>query len=174
LERLALARVRSPHIVGVDICPAMVAMARRKLASAPSVRFEIAEAEALPFERDRFDVVVCASMVHHTHRPDRVFRECVSVLRPGGRFVLVDWCLDFRRNRLRHRWLRATDPTYAGMLRVDEAQHLLEADGVVLARIRRFIAPPAYGMMSLTGVKGSNPKSRETPPFLRSLPTLRR
>ena len=38
----------------------------------------------LPFETGSFDVVFCASSIHHTFRPRRVLREMMRVLRPGG------------------------------------------------------------------------------------------
>lgn len=155
LERLVLSRFRSPHIVGVDICQTMLAVARVKLAATPEVGFETAGAEDLPFEQDSFDIVVCASMLHHAHRPSEVFRECARVLRPRGQFVLVDWCRDFWRGQLLHRWLRLTDHTYAGMLRADEAQHLLTAEGLAIVSVNRFVAPPAYGMMRIVAQKRS-------------------
>ena len=155
LERLALTRFHAPRIVGIDSCPAMVAIARVKLAAVPSVSFEVACAEALPFERDTFDVVLCASMLHHATQPDQVFRECARVLRPSGQLVLVDWCRDFWRSRLMHRWLRVTDRTYVKMLRGDEAQRLLEAAGFVITAISRFIAPPGYGMMRMVASRRS-------------------
>lgn len=38
----------------------------------------------LPFATGSFDIVFCASSVHHTFRPRRVLREMMRVLRPGG------------------------------------------------------------------------------------------
>lgn len=38
----------------------------------------------LPFETGYFDVVFCASSIHHTFRPWRVLKEALRSLRPGG------------------------------------------------------------------------------------------
>jgi SAM-dependent methyltransferase len=38
----------------------------------------------LPFNTGYFDVVFCASSIHHTFRPWRVLQEMLRVLRPGG------------------------------------------------------------------------------------------
>ena len=38
----------------------------------------------LPFSTGYFDIVFCASSVHHTFQPWRVLREMLRVLRPGG------------------------------------------------------------------------------------------
>ena len=160
LERLALARFHAPQIVGIDLSPTMLAIARVKLAAVPSVRFEVAHAEALPFEPDTFHVVICASMLHHATQPDQVVQECARVLRPSGQLVLVDWCWDFWRNRLMHWWLQTTDRTYSRMLRADEMQCLLTAEGLVIERVSRFIAPPAYGMMRIVAKKPSENEKR--------------
>ena len=94
-----------------------------------------------------FDTVVSASMLHRLHAPDWFFAESARVLRPHGRFILVDWCADFWHCRVMHYWLRASDRTYARMWRLDDLQARLSRCGLVVQRTRRFIVPPAYGMM---------------------------
>jgi SAM-dependent methyltransferase len=42
----------------------------------------------LPFSTGYFDVVFCASSIHHTFRPWRVLHEMMRVLRPGGALQL--------------------------------------------------------------------------------------
>lgn len=153
LERLILTHLRSSRIVGIDICPTMLAVARVKLAATPWISFEMAEAEDLPFEQDSFDVVICVSMLHHAQRPQQVFQEFARVLRPNGQLVLVDWCRDFWRSRLMHWWLQFTDRTYVKMLRGDETQHLLTAEGFAIESVSRFVAPPGYGMMRIVARK---------------------
>src|SRR3954447_15954331 len=45
-------------------------------------------AEPLPFEDDRFDVVVLAHVIEHIRDGARLFSECVRVTRPGGRLYV--------------------------------------------------------------------------------------
>ena len=75
-------------VVGVDIAPAMVELARRLH---PAVEFRVAQAEALPFEDDAFDAVVSNFVVPHLSRPERAVSELVRVLRGGGRLALTTW-----------------------------------------------------------------------------------
>ena len=75
-------------VVGVDIAPAMVELARRLH---PAVEFRVAQAEALPFEDDAFDAVVSNFVVPHLSRPERAVSELVRVLRSGGRLALTTW-----------------------------------------------------------------------------------
>ncbi len=57
---------------------------------ADGVRFQMADAMALPFEQESFDAAWAFESL--LHMPDRkhVLREIWRVLRPGGRFVLTD------------------------------------------------------------------------------------
>jgi SAM-dependent methyltransferase len=48
----------------------------------------VADAEALPFADQVFDIVFSNNVLEHLSRPERVFREVGRVLRPGGRFLI--------------------------------------------------------------------------------------
>lgn len=79
-------RVGNGPVQGVDPSPAMVDRARRKAARAGvDVRFEVAWAQALPFEPARFDVVVSTLVLHHVARDGRpaAIAEMRRVLKPG-------------------------------------------------------------------------------------------
>ena len=75
-------------VVGVDMAPAMVELARRLH---PTVEFRVAQAEALPFEDDVFDAAVSNFVVSHLSRPERAISELVRVLHGGGRLALTTW-----------------------------------------------------------------------------------
>ncbi|MBC8121799.1 MAG: class I SAM-dependent methyltransferase [Gemmatimonadaceae bacterium] len=81
---------RSDHVTGLDLLSAGLAEARRKV---PQARFVQAEAEALPFAGESFDLVH-TSMAMHEMQPDqrlKIFAEVFRVLKPGGTFALIDF-----------------------------------------------------------------------------------
>jgi ubiquinone/menaquinone biosynthesis C-methylase UbiE len=82
---LVMAR-RYPHarVVGIDISPRMIEAARAKLPPelAGRVEFSVADAAALPFESDAFDLVAQVSV-------PAFFDELARVLSPGGHVIVV-------------------------------------------------------------------------------------
>jgi ubiquinone/menaquinone biosynthesis C-methylase UbiE len=81
-------------VSGIDPAPEMVARARKKATRAGvHARFELAVIESLPFANGEFDVVLSSLMIHHLPRKIRpaAFSEVFRVLKPGGRFLAVDF-----------------------------------------------------------------------------------
>jgi ubiquinone/menaquinone biosynthesis C-methylase UbiE len=84
-------------VVGVDISPNMLAVARGKARRAGfDIAFQHADAARLPFEDDQFDVVTITTVMHMVpegrHRLS--LREASRVLRRGGRLLLIDYAGD--------------------------------------------------------------------------------
>lgn len=77
-----------------DISPEMLAVGRRKVAEAGlSLRIETVEgnAEMLPFPDRSFDAYTIAFGIRNVTHIDRALAEAYRVLKPGGRFI----CLEF-------------------------------------------------------------------------------
>src|SRR5262245_60257510 len=81
------------RVVGVDISPEMLALARRGAAGLGLVgpTFLEGRAEAIPAEDASCDVVLaCLSMMYVIDR-EAAARQIARVLKPGGRFVAAVW-----------------------------------------------------------------------------------
>jgi ubiquinone/menaquinone biosynthesis C-methylase UbiE len=77
--------------VGVDLSPAMLAKANRKLPLAGAdVTLEQANAEELPFPDHSFDVAVLTLILSVAADGAACLREACRVTRPGGRLLVLD------------------------------------------------------------------------------------
>jgi ubiquinone/menaquinone biosynthesis C-methylase UbiE len=77
---------------GVDLSPAYVRAARRRLAEVDELAIAVENAEALPFADGTFDVATSVYLFHELPRNARrnVVRELHRVVRPGGLVVIED------------------------------------------------------------------------------------
>jgi len=79
-------------VTGVDIASNLVERARtRAHAEGIQARFQVADAEALPFEDASFDVVVSLIGAMFAPQPDLVADELLRVCKPGGTIAMANW-----------------------------------------------------------------------------------
>ncbi|RRQ78633.1 SAM-dependent methyltransferase [Streptomyces griseofuscus] len=84
-----LAAEQGHRVTAVDLSPAMIERARAKLAGHPA-EVLCGPAETPPVGERRFDVVLVRHVLWTLPDPARVLRHWRELLRPGGRFVLVE------------------------------------------------------------------------------------
>jgi ubiquinone/menaquinone biosynthesis C-methylase UbiE len=78
-------------LTGIDLSPAMVAIARQRAADlGVDVDLRTGDAHALPFDDAMFDTVVCALSLCAIPDPATAIGEMWRVLLPGGRLLLLD------------------------------------------------------------------------------------
>jgi ubiquinone/menaquinone biosynthesis C-methylase UbiE len=88
---LAAAR-RFAAVTSTDYVPALLDKgARRAAAEGLSVKFEVADAEDLPYADGSFDVVLSTFGAMFTPEHTRPAREMLRVVRHGGRIGLANW-----------------------------------------------------------------------------------
>jgi demethylmenaquinone methyltransferase/2-methoxy-6-polyprenyl-1,4-benzoquinol methylase len=119
---MALAMLGSPaRVLSTDFVPEMLEVGKIKAAEYEGdtrIEFEVVDAQDLPFADESFDVVTIAFGVRNL--PDRGanFREVRRVLRPGGRYVILEFSrppfTPFRS--LYHFYLRTVIPLLGGLL----------------------------------------------------------
>ena len=91
-ELALLAARDGVEAVGVDLAPHQVETARvQAQARGLNARFEVADAENLPFEDASFDVVVSMIGAMFAPRPDLVAKELLRVCCPGGTIAMANW-----------------------------------------------------------------------------------
>jgi ubiquinone/menaquinone biosynthesis C-methylase UbiE len=151
--------IDKPHVT--DLSPGMVEAARR---NAKQLGFDIdgrvADAEALPYDDESFDLVVGHAVIHHVPDVEQGFREMLRVLRPGGRIVIcgeptrygdyvarrlsrATWWAATRGSRLpwlRERWARSKEEldesSRAAALESVVDLHVFDPDGLARTVLR--------------------------------------
>lgn len=134
----ALAEQGHPaEVVATDFVPEMLSVAEKKAADrglATPVTFSVADAQSLPFPDASFDVVTVAFGVRNLPRREANFAEVLRVLKPGGRYVI----LEFSRptfapwRGVYHVYLRHAIPAIGGVLTGDRAGFVYLNDSIRL------------------------------------------
>jgi ubiquinone/menaquinone biosynthesis C-methylase UbiE len=92
----AKAAERDATVIGLDVAPAMVAVARKLY---PALEFRVGAAENLPFAASSFEAVISAFGIGHFSMPEHVLTEFARVLVPMG-FAALSWWEEFSQNRI--------------------------------------------------------------------------
>jgi ubiquinone/menaquinone biosynthesis C-methylase UbiE len=134
---------RGHRVTAVDFAPAMIVEARRKAAArGATIRFEEADAEQLPYESGRFDLVISRHLLWTLPHPERAVDDWIRVLRPAGRLVVVDGQFDVgapadpkgsARGSAEYAAISPHLPFYGGRPR-EEIEALLHTRGLVGVR----------------------------------------
>ena len=79
------------RVVGLEIFPRMVDESRAFAESKnlTNMEFHVGEGERLPFAESTFDIITSYDVFEHVHDLDKVFDECMRVLKPGGRLLAI-------------------------------------------------------------------------------------
>ena len=73
------------HVTGIDLSLGALEVARKHDVTG-TVQYLTADAEVLPFEARRFDVVCAMDFLEHVESPAKLIQEISRVLKPGGIF----------------------------------------------------------------------------------------
>jgi ubiquinone/menaquinone biosynthesis C-methylase UbiE len=114
------------RVVGVDVAPAMLEIARREIARHGWRNVEALEADAarLPFQDGSFDKALCAFALNIIPDYERAIAEVRRVLAPRGRFVALE--LSLNASSVPH-WLLPLAERFMGICAVDLSHRTLDA-----------------------------------------------
>ena len=134
---------------GCDPSSGMLEEARRSSVEATLPLLRWMETDELPFDDESFDLVVASAVFHHIPPAARAHatHEAARVLRPGGRFVIVEH--NTRNPITRFVVKRAKVDENAILLPVGETRGLLEQAGLVRTHVEYMMFfPPRFAWTS--------------------------
>jgi len=139
-----VASVFAPHVAMViasDLTPEMLVHARLHLLELglERIAYLVADSGAIPLRDDACDIVTCRIAPHHFPDPARFITESARVLRPEGRFVLVDSTVpEGDTGRFFNRFEKLRDPSHVKSLTMGEWEALIVDAGLTLTTAEPF------------------------------------
>ena len=76
------------ELIATDYSDGMLKLTRKKVGEYANTKIQKANISDLPFEDDRFDVVVAANVIHLVDDPAKALSELKRVCKPGGKLVI--------------------------------------------------------------------------------------
>jgi ArsR family transcriptional regulator len=107
------------HVIAVDDSSAMLAAARRRVASMNNVDVRSGRLEALPIEDGSLDAAILFLVLHYVPEPEAAIAEARRALKPDGRLLIVDMMPHDRQDLLDemgHVWRGFSEEQIASLL----------------------------------------------------------
>ncbi len=89
LSKLAL-KYKTAKLIGIDLTPAMLKIAKQKLKPYKNIQLQEASVEKLPFKDKSFDYVLTTEAFHHFPDPNKALQEMKRVLKDNSKIILID------------------------------------------------------------------------------------
>ena len=125
----------------VDLTPGMLqtALSLARKRGLGNVSATLADAAALPFGDESFDLITCRLALHHFSEPAEAVRECARVLKPGGILGFTDNFAvdDPEAVEYYNRYEKLRDPSHHWIAPLPQLQALFTGAGLIIEQSRR-------------------------------------
>ncbi len=85
-------------LIATDYSVGMLRQTKKKVTKYSNTKVRKASILELPFQDDRFDVVVAANVIHLLDEPDKAISELKRVCKPNGKIILPTYINNEKRN----------------------------------------------------------------------------
>jgi ubiquinone/menaquinone biosynthesis C-methylase UbiE len=127
------------EVVGLDLTAAPLALAEQmsQERGLTNLRFQVGDAEHLPFDEQSFDIVVSRYALHHCEDPQRVLAEMARVCRIDGVVVIEDLVTSEYQARAAYQnhFEQLRDPSHTRALPISEFLALFTSRGLEVEQI---------------------------------------
>lgn len=125
---------------GIDHSSVMIQTASGRSAQ---IDWQIADAEAIPFENESFDGAIVTLALHHFLDPVRVFHQLVRILKSGSPVVLFTATAEQMENYwLNHYFPQAMQRSIEQMPTLSQTLNYLEQGGFLVDRCQPYFVSP--------------------------------
>jgi ubiquinone/menaquinone biosynthesis C-methylase UbiE len=80
---------RSQHVLGLDLSPEMIRIARMRSSAFTNIDYQVADILEWPFPREQFDCIASIATLHHLPL-DFMLERMKTALKPGGVLLVLD------------------------------------------------------------------------------------
>lgn len=125
------------HIIGIDMTPEMIALARKNAADSgyKNVEFRLGEIEHLPVADNSVDIIISNCVINLSPDKEQVFKEMYRVLKSGGRLSISDVVAVAEIPEIIKQNLYMISSCIGGAERLDKLESLLHKAGFKEIRI---------------------------------------
>ena len=136
------------QIIGIDFSKKMVQTANERIIKqkiTSKAKAMVADGTKLPFPDGHFDAIIATFAFTSFPEPEKAMKECARVLRPGGRFSILDTGKPTRKkHQLKSRYLKFV-MWKAGYTDISlDIPGLVRKAGLKVSKIERFSGSFAY------------------------------
>ena len=142
---------RGAVVTGIDASSEMIEAAKAKAKrEGADISFRVGDAASIPFESERFDVVVAVTILCFVANAAPVFRQIARVLKPGGHLVIGElgkWSVWAVARRIRA-WFGSQLWRRGRFRTASELRFLANGAGLVPGPVRGAIYYPRWGWVA--------------------------
>ncbi|MEE1084625.1 MAG: class I SAM-dependent methyltransferase [Paludibacteraceae bacterium] len=88
------------EIVATDYSDGMLRQTQKKVSGYNNVRIQKASILEIPFDDNKFDVVVAANVIHLLDEPEKALAEMKRVCKPGGKLIIPTYINKENKNSM--------------------------------------------------------------------------
>ena len=153
LAKLLLAKNPQQQITGIDISELMLEVAKGKLQAYSNVNLYNTSVTSLPFAKESFDIVICASAFHYFESPQLALDQMKRVLKPQGKIIILDWCRDYFFLKIVDAWLKLTDSAHQQCYTQAELNRMLSTADLNVIKQDKIRFGIIWELMAIIAVK---------------------